>query len=170
MANTKKKTVKADKEKSTVKEPEIIKTEEAEVKEPEEITVPEEEVSEDKEPEAVVSEEAQVKEDSVAEEEPVRKKRKYTKRAAKETKTDKAASKKGKKETKEAENIQETYLEFGDNKILIEEEVTEKIKQAYKNEGHRISSIKKLQVYMNIDERKAYYVINDKAEGKYVEF
>lgn len=165
MANTKKKTVKTEKEKSTTTEPEVMVKEETT-----ETEVKEDAVAADNEAENTAPVEEQVKEDVVAEEEPARKKRKYTKRAVKESKSDKAAPKKSKKDAKEAENIKETYLEFGDNKILIEEEVTEKIKQAYKNEGHRISSIKKLQVYMNIDERKAYYVINDKAEGKYVEF
>lgn len=164
MANTKKKTVKADKEESTVKEP--VVTEAAEAVNVEETAgvqeeVKEEKVSEEKEPEKEA--------ESAGTEEPVRKKRKYTKKATKETKTDKATAKKSKKEPKEVENVQEVYIEFGDNKIL-SEEVIENIKQAFKAEGHRISSIKKLQVYMNLDEKKAYYVINDKAEGKFVEF
>lgn len=179
MANSKKKTVKADKEKSTVKEPvvneaEVLETE-AEVKEEKEAGVVQEEAKEEisanTEPEAgiEVSGEEQVKEDNAGAEEPVRKKRKYTKRAAKESKTENAASKKNKKDVKEAESIQEVYLEFGNKKVL-SEDILEQIRQAYKNEGHRISSIKKLQVYMNIDDGKAYYVINDKAEGKYVKF
>ncbi len=168
MANTKKKTVKADKEESTVKEP--VVTETAEAVKAEEVAGVQEEVKEEKIPgekEAEAAAGTQVKEDAAGTEEPVRKKRKYTKKATKETKTEKTTSKKSKKESKEVENIQEVYLEFGDNKIL-SEEVIENIKQAYK--GHRISSIKKLQVYMNLDEKKAYYVINDKAEGKFVEF
>ncbi|MCI9077902.1 MAG: hypothetical protein HFH68_03110 [Lachnospiraceae bacterium] len=167
MANTKKKTVKADKEESTVKEP--VVTETAEAVKAEEVTGAQEEVKEEKEPEAKAAGEAQVEEEAAGTEEPVRKKRKYTKKATKETKTEKTTAKKTKKDSKEVENIQEVYLEFGDNKIL-SEEVIENIKQAYKAEGHRISSIKKLQVYMNLDEKKAYYVINDKAEGKFVEF
>jgi len=170
MANTKKKTVKADKEESTVKEP--VVTETAEAVKAEEVAGVQEEVKEEKIPgekEAEAAAGTQVKEDAAGTEEPVRKKRKYTKKATKETKTEKTTSKKSKKESKEVENIQEVYLEFGDNKIL-SEEVIENIKQAYKAEGHRISSIKKLQVYMNLDEKKAYYVINYKAEGKFLEF
>ncbi len=105
------------------------------------------------------------------EEEP-RKKRKYTRRASSKTedsKTDEKASKKSKKDSKLVEKIQEVYIEFQEEKIL-SEEIIDRIKEAYKNEGHRISSIKKLQVYMNIDARKAYYVINDKPEGKSVDF
>lgn len=126
---------------------------------------------EEKEPETKAEDagDTEVKEEAAGTEEPVRKKRKYTKKAAKETKTEKTTAKKSKKDSKEVENVQEVYIEFGDNKIL-SEEIIENIKQAYKAEGHRISSIKKLQVYMNLDEKKAYYVINDKAEGKFVEF
>lgn len=170
MANTtKKKTVKTDKEKNTVKEPVVTEAEVLETEAGVNEETKEEEISADAEPVTESSGEEQVKEDNVGEEEPVRKKRKYTKRAAKENKTEKTASKKSKKDTKEAENIEEVYLEFGNKKIL-SGDVLEQIRQAYKNEGHRISSIKKLQVYMNIEDGKAYYVINDKAEGKYVEF
>lgn len=174
MANTKKKTVKADKEESTVKEP--VVTETAKAGTVEEAAGTQEEVKDgkvsgDKEPESSTETavETQVNEDAAGTEEPVRKKRKYTKKSTKETKTEKVAAKKSKKDSKEVENIQEVYIEFGDNKIL-SEEVIDNIKQAYKAEGHRISAIKKLQVYMNLDEKKAYYVINDKAEGKFVEF
>ena len=174
MANTKKKTVKADKEESTVKEPVVTETvdagaaeEAASVQE----ELKEEKVSEEKEPEnkTEADGETKAKEADAVAEEPERKKRKYTKKTTKETKTEKTTAKKSKKDSKEVENVQEVYIEFGDNKIL-SEEVIDKIKQAYKAEGHRISAIKKLQVYMNLDEKKAYYVINDKAEGKFVEF
>ena len=36
---------------------------------------------------------------------------------------------------------------------------------AYVAEGHRASTIKKLSVYVKPEERKAYYVVNDKAAG-----
>lgn len=178
MANTKKKTVKTDKEKNTVNEPVVTGAEvlenESGAEEEKETGVVQEEVKEegipaDTENGIEVPAEEQAVGDNAGTEEPVRKKRKYTKRAAKESKTEKAASKKSKKDVKEAESIQEVYLEFGNKKVL-SEDILEQIRQAYKNEGHRISSIKKLQVYMNIDDGKAYYVINDKAEGKYVEF
>lgn len=85
-----------------------------------------------------------------------------------EKKSDAAEAKKT-KTAKEREVEQEFYVEFNNEQILYQN-ITDKIKEAYKNEGHRISSIKKLQVYMNIDQRKAYYVINDKQEGKFIEF
>ena len=84
------------------------------------------------------------------------------KTTAKKTTTRKAAK-------KPVEKITEVYFEYNGEQIL-SEELVGRIQEAYKNEGHRISSIKTLRVYINPDERKAYYVINDKAEGKFVEF
>lgn len=41
---------------------------------------------------------------------------------------------------------------------------------AYKASGHRIGNVKTLSVYYNFAERRAYYVINGKAEQQFVEF
>ncbi len=65
--------------------------------------------------------------------------------------------------------VQETFFEYAGEQILAEELVN-RIKETYKSEGHRVGAIKSLRVYINPEDRKAYYVINDKAEGKYVEF
>ena len=43
--------------------------------------------------------------------------------------------------------------------------VKEQVLAAYAAEGHRTSAIKKLSIYLKPEERKAYYVINDKATG-----
>jgi len=157
----------------------VVNEEEAVVKETEEtvsaVEAKEESTSVDNMAAAVnspVESEAEaVKEEAGEAEVPV-KKRKYNKKPAAKTpasKTaDKTTAKKAKKETK-PETVQEVYIEFGKDKIS-SENIINSIQESYKNEGHRISSIKKLQVYMNIEERKAYYVINDKPEGKYVEF
>ena len=74
-----------------------------------------------------------------------------------------------KKAAKPVETVQEVYFEYSGGQVLAED-IVGRIKEAYKSEGHRISSIKTLQVYIKPDERKAYYVINDKAEGKFVQF
>ena len=74
-----------------------------------------------------------------------------------------------KKVAKPVETVQEVYFEYSGGQVLAED-IVGRIKEAYKSEGHRISSIKTLQVYIKPDERKAYYVINDKAEGKFVQF
>ena len=55
-------------------------------------------------------------------------------------------------------------------KLYSEETINAKVLEAYKADGHRPGNIKSLQVYMNLNERRAYYVINGKEEGKFVEF
>ncbi len=41
----------------------------------------------------------------------------------------------------------------------------DKARAAYVAEGHRASSIKSLRLYIKPEERKAYYVINEKSAG-----
>lgn len=101
------------------------------------------------------------------EEAPIEKKRRGRKPADKTDAKKPVAKKAAKKVEKEV--IQEVYFEYMGDQIL-SNDLVERIKEAYKNEGHRVSSIKTLRVYVNPEDRKAYYVINDKAEGKYVEF
>lgn len=163
MANSKKGTAKADAQK-TVKDSTTVK--EIDVQKDASVQVEEDAAKEETKEEntSVASEN-----NSIETSEAPRKKRKYTKKASSKTTDSKTSSKKSKNDSK-AEKIQEVYIEFGNNNQIYSEEVIDRIQEAYKNEGHRISSIKKLQVYMNIDERKAYYVINDKGEGKYVDF
>ena len=80
-----------------------------------------------------------------------------------------APKKPGRRAAKKTETIQEVFFEYAGEQILTEELVN-RIKETYKSEGHRVGAIKSLRVYINPEDRKAYYVINDKAEGKYVEF
>lgn len=68
------------------------------------------------------------------------------------------------KEVKKAEKQEEVYLQFAGEEIAIEE-VMDKARAAYVAEGHRASSIKSLRLYIKPEERKAYYVINEKAAG-----
>lgn len=90
------------------------------------------------------------------------------KAAAKKAPAKKAAKKPAaKKVVKEA--VEEVFFEYNGEQLLTKE-IVERVKEAYKNEGHRVGAIKSLRIYINPDERKAYYVINDKAEGKFVEF
>ena len=63
----------------------------------------------------------------------------------------------------------ENYFEIGGEQIKAED-IRAIVEQAYKDAGHRVGSIKKIQIYYNFEERRAYYVINDKAEGEFVEF
>ena len=50
------------------------------------------------------------------------------------------------------------------------EDINERIRQAWLAEGHSPSRLKSVKTYLNIAERRDYYVINGKAENKYVEF
>ncbi len=90
------------------------------------------------------------------------------KEASKSTAAKPTAKRKTTRKTK-PEIIQETFIEVGSEKILTEE-LVERIKQAHKAAGHRIGAIHTLRTYVNLEERRAYYVINDKAENKYIEF
>lgn len=65
--------------------------------------------------------------------------------------------------------VQETYFQI-DGEEIKAEDIVEKVKEAYKNDGHRVGSIKTMRTYVNVPEHKAYYVINDNAEDKFVEF
>lgn len=44
--------------------------------------------------------------------------------------------------------------------------VVDRVKEIYVADGHRESSIKSLQVYVKPEENAAYYVINDKINGR----
>lgn len=136
-------------------------------------------VTEEKAEESVVKETAEAKKEVseaeskaeekavvITEEKPVERKRPGRKPGSKNKNTIKKqpAAKRAEKEI-----VQEVYFEYNGDQIL-SNELLDRIKEEYKNEGHRISSIKTLRVYINADDRKAYYVINDKAEGKFVEF
>ena len=66
-------------------------------------------------------------------------------------------------------STQETYFEIGGEQILMED-INERIRQAWLAEGHFPSRLRTIKTYLNLEERRAYYVINDEAENKYVEF
>ena len=83
---------------------------------------------------------------------------------------EKVAEKKTRKPRKKTvKKLQEVFVEFNGEQFKTAS-IIEKIHEVYKAEGHRVGAIKSLRVYIDPVERKAYYVINDKAEGKYVEF
>lgn len=101
-----------------------------------------------------------------------------TKEAVQETKAaeEKTVAKKetkataAKKPVKKTDLVQEVYVEYGDQQVYTDE-IVKRIKEKYVNEGHYLASIKSLKVYLNLEERKAYYVVNDKPEeNQFVEF
>lgn len=69
-----------------------------------------------------------------------------------------------KTETKKVLKKDEVFVQFAGEEYAVEE-VMEKAKAAYIAEGHRASAIKSVRLYIKPEERKAYYVINDKAAG-----
>ena len=69
-----------------------------------------------------------------------------------------------KEEVKKVEKKDEVFVQFAGEEYSVEE-VMEKAKAAYIAEGHRACAIKSVRLYIKPEERKAYYVINDKAAG-----
>lgn len=61
--------------------------------------------------------------------------------------------------------ISETYLEVDGIQYNISD-LEDKVKADYKASGHRIGCIKSLRTYINTNERKAYYIINEKEKGE----
>ena len=71
-----------------------------------------------------------------------------------------AAKKSTAKKTEKPELKPEVFIEY-QNQQTGEASVVEKVKAAFVASGHRVSSIKSLQIYIKPEEFKAYYVIND---------
>lgn len=72
------------------------------------------------------------------------------------------AKKDAAKEDKTQMNIVIEY--HGDQRRVVE--IMDKIKAEWVEAGHRVSSIKSLDVYIKPEEYTAYYVINGKVQGK----
>ena len=69
-----------------------------------------------------------------------------------------------KEEVKKVEKKDEVFVQFAGEEFVVED-VMEKAKAAYVAEGHRACAIKSVRLYIKPEEKKAYYVINDKAAG-----
>ena len=69
------------------------------------------------------------------------------------------------KKTEKVEMVPEVLLQFQGHEDNVGN-VVEKAKAEYVAAGHRVSSIKSLQVYLKPEEYAVYYVINQKFEGK----
>lgn len=78
------------------------------------------------------------------------------------------AKKTTKRAKKPVEKVQEVFVEYGEQQYLTQD-VIAKIHEKYKAEGHRVGAIKSLRVYINLEQGRAYYVINDKTNGEFVE-
>lgn len=72
----------------------------------------------------------------------------------------KTAAKKTKEEVRP-----EVYIQIWDREAALAD-VVDRIKEQFKAEGHRAGTIKSLSIYMKPEEGAAYYVINNKHDGK----
>ena len=77
----------------------------------------------------------------------------------------KRGPKPGSKKTPKEALKPEVIIQFQGREATIEDAI-EKAKGEYVAAGHRVSSIKSLQVYLKPEEAAAYYVINQKFAGK----
>ena len=91
--------------------------------------------------------------------------------AVKKAPAKKTAAKRGRKpgsKNKVVESVQETIVQVDGVDIAVAETLVNRVKEAYKNSGHRVGNIKSLRIYINVNDRKAYYVINDKQDEQNV--
>ncbi|MEE0037393.1 MAG: DUF6465 family protein [Lachnospiraceae bacterium] len=92
---------------------------------------------------------------------------KETKEAVKEE-VKKAPKKKATRKTaakKESESETEVFVEYYGQQSSVEE-ITSKVKEVFVSEGHRVSTIKSLKLYLKPEDGFAYYVINEKFAGR----
>lgn len=85
------------------------------------------------------------------------------KTTAKKETASKAASKTT-KTTKAAKAAAKIVLQV-DGRDLDMESITERVKKAYADEGHSASSIKDIAIYIKLEEKMLYYVIDGYASG-----
>ena len=105
---------------------------------------------------AAPAKEAAVKEEKAPAKKTAAPKKTAPKAAAKTTKTAKTA--------KEAVS-QNVYIQFAGKEVKTGE-LVEQVKAQWTAEGHRVSSITSLEVYVKPEDNAAYYVINGKENGK----
>lgn len=77
-------------------------------------------------------------------------------------------NKEAKKETAVGIEL-DTYFEFNGIQVS-SDEIIERTKAAYLAEGNSLDDVKSVKIYINANERRAYYVINGQAENKFIEF
>ncbi len=60
----------------------------------------------------------------------------------------------------------EFFIQYKDYEVRTED-IAHKIREQYVAEGHKLSDIKELQIYLKPEENTAYYVVNHKETGKF---
>ena len=58
------------------------------------------------------------------------------------------------------------YIEYGENQIRAKD-LTDKVKEMYKQNGYKVKDIHSLDVYYKPAEGMCYYVINDNDTGSF---
>ena len=105
--------------------------------------------------------------------------KKTTKAATEETKVEEvkaeetaetkpAAKKSGGRKTKAKEPKVNVIIEYLDKNTVIDD-IVDAVKEAYKADGNE-DAIETIDVYFQPEKNVAYYVVNGKAEDKFVEF
>ena len=61
--------------------------------------------------------------------------------------------------------LQETYIQMFGNEYK-ESEILDKVEAQFVSEGHRVSNIRTLNLYVKPEDNAAYYVINEKYTGR----
>ena len=77
--------------------------------------------------------------------------------------TRKACAKKA--TTKKEEVVTNIVIQFQGNEVTAAS-IEEKVKAQFVADGHRVGTIKSLSIYVKPEEYSAYYVINEKHEGR----
>ncbi len=82
-------------------------------------------------------------------------------------KTTKKSAKKGAKRGPKpaSERTVELYVQYGEKEVTYTDLVT-RVKDMWKEQGKRETSLKSLNIYVKPEESKAYYVINEKITGE----
>ncbi|GEM_PF-4702681 len=67
-----------------------------------------------------------------------------------------------------ADYKEEVYFQSNGNEYFTKD-IVEKVQAAYKAQGHNVGSIHSLQVYINAEEQKAYFVVNGKPNSEAID-
>lgn len=67
------------------------------------------------------------------------------------------------------EILVDTYFEFNGMQVCVEE-LVDRAKEAYLAGGGSMDRVEQVKIYINANERRAYYVVNDESHGKFIEF
>lgn len=121
-------------------------------------------VKEDVKVVAAVSDNKEV-EEKVAEDKATATKAAATKTTATKTAATKATATKTTATKAVKKASEKVVLQINGRSDLVMEELVERVKAAYVEEGNKAASIKNVEIYIKLDENMAYYVIDGYASG-----